>query len=83
MAHPFERMFEKALQKSKGDENHVLGEAEKLLEKGYAPKEIYAVLQKLQQGLLIESDEKIVTEAVEAFGIHVDTGHEDSPSDGD
>lgn len=72
MSHPFEKMFEKALAKSKGDENHVLGEAEKLLEKGYAPKEIYDVLVKLKQSLLIEAEEKIVAEAVEEFMQYVD-----------
>ena len=72
MSHPFEKMFEKALAKSKGDENHVLGEAEKLLEKGYAPREIYEVLTKLKQSLIIEAEEKIVAEAIEEFAQYVD-----------
>lgn len=72
MSHPFEKIFEKALAKSKGDENHVLGEAEKLLEKGYSPREIYDVLIKLKQSLIIEAEEKIVGEAVEEFMQYVD-----------
>ncbi len=76
MSHPFEKMFEKALAKSKGDENHVLGEAEKLLEKGYAPREIYNVLTKLKQSLIIEAEEKIVAEAVEEFMQYVDLDDE-------
>jgi hypothetical protein len=76
MSHPFEKMFEKALAKSKGDENHVLGEAEKLLEKGYAPREVYDVLVKLKQSLLIEAEEKIVAEAIEEFAQYVDLDDE-------
>lgn len=72
MSHPFEKMFEKALAKSKGDENHVLGEAEMLRERGYAPREIYDVLVKLKQSLLIEAEEKIVAEAIEEFAQYVD-----------
>ncbi len=67
MSHPFEKMFEKAIAKSRGDENHVLGEAEKLRELGYAPTEIFMVLKKLKTGLISEADEKIVAEAVEEF----------------
>ncbi len=72
MSHPFEKIFEKVIAKSRGDENHVLGEAEKLLEKGYAPKEIYTVLKKLKQSLISPADEKIVAEAVEEFAQYVD-----------
>lgn len=76
MSHPFEKIFEKALAKSKGDENHVLGEAEKILGKGYAPKEIYDVLVKLKQSLIIEAEEKIVGEAVEEFTQYIDVDDE-------
>lgn len=72
MSHPFEKIFEKALAKSKGYENHVHGEAEKLKELGYAPLEIYTVLKKLKNALIIEADEKIVTEALEEFSQYVD-----------
>ncbi len=72
MSHPFEKIFEKVIEKSRGDENHVLGEAEKLLEKGYSPKEIFAVLKRLKQSLIAPSDEKIVAEAVEEFAQYVD-----------
>jgi len=72
MSHPFAKIFEKAIPKSKGDENHVLGEAEKLMGQGYAPKEIFEVLQKMKVGLLIEAEEKIVAEALEEFAQYVD-----------
>ncbi len=72
MSHPFEKIFEKALAKSHSDENHVLGEAERLKDQGYAPREIYEVLRKLKQSLIIESDEKIVGEAFEEFSQYVD-----------
>lgn len=71
MAHPFEKIFEKSLAKSRGDENHVLGEAEKLMEKGYRPGEIYDVLVKLKKSLISEADEAIVAEAVEEFEQYV------------
>ncbi len=72
MSHPFEKMFEKAIAKSRGDENHVLGEAERLKELGYAPIEIYTVLKKLKRALISESDEAIVGEALEEFSQYVE-----------
>ncbi len=72
MAHPFEKMFEKAIAKSRGDENHVLGEAERLMELGYAPLEIYTVLKKLNGALIAPADEAIVGEALEEFSQYVD-----------
>lgn len=77
MAHPFEKIFEKAIAKSRGDENHVLGEAERLKEMGYAPKEIYDVLKKLKSSLLIEADEAIVAYALEEFSQYVDLDRSD------
>lgn len=72
MSHPFEKMFEKAIAKSRGDDNHVLGEAERLKELGYAPLEIYTVLKKLKAALISPADEVIVEEALEEFSQHVD-----------
>ncbi len=73
MAHPFSIMFEKALAKSRGDENHVLGKAEELREKGYRPEEIFEVLVKLQKSLVADSDAAILAEAVEEFSQHIET----------
>lgn len=73
MAHPFEKIFEKAIDESRGDENHVLGEAEKLKERGYSAKEIYDVLVKLKQSLINPADEAIVGEAVEEFSQYIDS----------
>ncbi len=72
MAHPFEKIFETALKKSTSEENVVLIEAEKILKKGYDKAEIYTVLKKLQQSLILDTDERIVAEAVEEFGRHLD-----------
>ena len=67
MSHPFSKLFEKALAKSRGDENAVLGEAEKLRERGYSVEEIYEVLKKLKQGLISDADIAILTEAILEF----------------
>lgn len=72
MAHPFEKMFEKALARSHGDNNYVLGEAEKFREQGYPPKEIYDVLKKMKGSFIAESDEAVLTEAVEEFSQYID-----------
>lgn len=72
MAHPFSKLFEKALAKSKGDENAVLGEAEKMKERGYSVNEIYDVLVKLQKSLIADADVAILKEAVEEFSQYLD-----------
>lgn len=72
MAHPFEKIFENALKKSTPEENEVLIEAEKILQKGYSVGEIYSVLTKLKQSLVQDADERIVAEAVEEFSRHLD-----------
>ncbi len=77
MAHPFEKILEKAIEKSRGDENHVLGEAERLKEKGYSPREIYDVLRKLKISLVSAAEEAIVEEALEEFSQYVDLDDED------
>ncbi len=73
MSHPFEKIFEKSIAKSRGDENHVLGEAEKMREKGYSPDEIFTVLKKLHTTLISDADRAILSEAVEEFSRHIDT----------
>jgi SOS response regulatory protein OraA/RecX len=65
MSHPFEKLFEKALKKSSVDENMVLKEAQKLLEKGYRPEEICTVLKKLEGALIDDGEASIVREARE------------------
>ncbi len=77
MTHPFEKILEKAIEKSRGDENHVLGEAEKLKEKGYSPREIYDVLRKLKVSLVSDAEEAIVGEALEEFSQYVDLDDEE------
>ena len=73
MAHPFEKIFETALKRSTPEENFVLEEAEKILKKGYTATEIYSVLKKLKQSLVLDEDERILAEAVEEFSRHLDS----------
>lgn len=67
MAHPFEKMFERALKKHTEGENAVLREAEKLRGKGYSETEICAVLRKLEKHLVDERSCTVVHEAREAL----------------
>lgn len=67
MAHPFEKMFDKALRKSTPEENLVLEEAEALRAKGYSVSEIYDVLLHLRGALVQDKDRAIVNEATEEF----------------
>lgn len=64
MSHPFEKMFERAL-KSGSDENLVIKEAKKLLDKGYSPKEVCGVLLKLEKSLIDETEAEIIRDARE------------------
>jgi hypothetical protein len=67
MAHPFEKMFMKALRESSEDENLVLDEAEDLRRKGYSVEEIYSVLTHLRDSLVPDMELSIVTEACNEF----------------
>ena len=67
MAHPFEKMFDKALKESTPFSNEVLIQAEKLKEKGYRGEEIAQVLNKLQKSLIDNNEAEIVGEALEEF----------------
>ena len=69
MAHPFEKIFEKALKKSSTSENHVLSIAERLRQKGYAHDEILKVLNTLQNSLIDDDEAEIVQDAIDAFEI--------------
>jgi len=72
MSHPFSKMFELALKKTTPDENYVLAEAEKFLEKGYSANEIYQVLQKLHKSLISDRDVAVLAEAVEEFSRYIE-----------
>lgn len=67
MAHPFEKMFDKALKVSSEFDNAVLTEAERLRDKGYAGAEIAGVLLKLEKGLIDKNEAAVVTEALDEF----------------
>jgi hypothetical protein len=76
MAHPFEKMFDKALKKSTPLDNEVLVVAEKLREKGYSPEEIGTVLKKLHKSLIQPEDSEIVGEALEEFNQYLESEDE-------
>jgi hypothetical protein len=65
MAHPFEKMLTAALKKSTSEENLVLKEATKLLDKGYRPEEIHGVLSNMSRGLIDSGEEAIINDAIE------------------
>jgi hypothetical protein len=65
MSHPFEKMFDKALRKSSLEENLVLKEAQKLIEKGYRHEEVCGVLLKLEKSLIDDTLAEIVRETRE------------------
>ncbi len=67
MAHPFEKMFDKALKESTPFNNEVLIQAEKLKDKGYRGEEIAQVLNKLQKSLIDNDEAQLVDEALEEF----------------
>jgi len=72
MAHPFEKMFDKALAKSTSEHNEVLIQAEKLKEKGYSVEEIGQVLKKLHKSLIQDEDIEAVGEVLEEFSEYLD-----------
>ncbi len=67
MRHPWGKMFEKALRKSKPEDNLVFEKAVELMEKGYRPQEIFDVLVKLHKSLIDDGDAAILKEALEDF----------------
>jgi hypothetical protein len=64
MAHPFAKIFEKALKKSTTDDNLVLKKAEEILAKGYAEAEVIEVLKVLEKGRIDEKEEAVIAEAL-------------------
>lgn len=65
MAHPFAKIFERALKKRVLDgENAVLIEAEKIIKKGYSASEVIEVLEKLLVGRIDEQDVVVLDEAL-------------------
>jgi hypothetical protein len=72
MAHPFEKMFDKALKSSTDFDNEVLTKAEELREKGYPGREIATVLLKLSKSLIDPKEAEIVAEAYEEFSEYLE-----------
>lgn len=68
MKHPWGKLFEKALKKSKLPyENLVFEKAVELMEKGYRPEEIAEVLERLRKSLIDDTESQIVSEALLEF----------------
>jgi hypothetical protein len=67
MAHPFMKMFDKALKASDESTNEVFLAAHKLRAKGYPPLEIRGLLVQLEKSLIDPKEAEIVTEAIEEF----------------
>ncbi len=74
MAHPFAKMFQAALRKSRPDdiENRILLEAERLKGMGYRTSEIYEVLRKFSQGIVDDADSALALEALEEFSRYIE-----------
>ncbi len=67
MAHPFLKIFDKALKKSLSGDNVVLTQAESLRDRGYAHNEILTVLSHLQKSLIGDAEAEVVQDAIDAF----------------
>ena len=67
MAHPFEKLFTKALRSSTPQENLVLEEAQALRQKNYSVVEIYDVLTHLRDALIQDKERNILVEACDEF----------------
>lgn len=60
MAHPFIKLFDKALKKSSDDDNDVLRVASGLIEKGYRPAEVLECLVRLEKSLIDPAESALV-----------------------
>ncbi len=63
MAHPFIKLFDKALRKSDLDNNEVLRVAVGLIEKGYRPAEVLECLMRLEKSLIDPAESALVAAA--------------------
>ena len=64
MAHPFLKLFLKALKGSDEMNNLVTKEATKLIDKGYSRHELYEVLNALERSLIDDNERSIVAETI-------------------
>jgi len=69
MAHPFQKMFIKAINKSDEMNNMVIDEAVRLIKKGYSRKELHQVLLKLEKSLIEDKEKVLITEAIEELDL--------------
>lgn len=63
MAHPFIKLFDRALRKSDPDNNDVLRVAADLIEKGYRPAEVLECLVRLEKSLIDPAESALVAAA--------------------
>ncbi len=69
MAHPFQKMFVKALARSDEMNNEVTEEALRLIKKGYSRTEVYQVLLKLMKSLIDDKERLIINETIEELDL--------------
>ena len=67
MAHPFQKIFYRAVKKSTEEENLVYMQAMKILKKGYSPTEILTVLTALQKSLISDTESAVVQNAIDTI----------------
>ncbi len=67
MAHPFQKIFYRAVKKSTEEENLVYMQAMKILKKGYSPTEILTVLTALQKSLVSDTEGAVVQHAIDTI----------------
>ncbi len=72
MAHPFEKLFYKALKKCTVEHNEVVVVATGLLHKGYSPVEIATVLEKLKKFLIDKDEAELLEEAYADFAQYLE-----------
>ena len=69
MAHPFLKMFLKALRDSDEEDNQVTAVATKLIKKGYSRQELAEILIGLKHSLIEDKERLIVTETIEELDL--------------
>ena len=69
MAHPFLKMFLKALRDSDEVDNQVTVVAAKLIKKGYSRQELAEILIGLKHSLIEDKERLIVTETIEELDL--------------
>ncbi len=65
MVSPFEKLLNKALSKSSAEENLLLKEARKIIDRGYPETEIIEILERYKKSLIDAHEIQIVSDTLE------------------